>query len=1100
MQIKTYFLSIALTCFSYAIFLTGCAPVAESLIISEFLASNIDGLVAENGETFDWIELYNPTRQAVSLAGWHLTDKPDNPKKWAFPDIEIAPNDYLVVFASGLDRNEPNLHTNFSLSVTGEYLALMRPDGSLATAYEPTKQFGNVSFGVKDNVIGYFNVPTPGVENTTPTRTGLMQVAFSHPRGLYEEPFQLHLISAVDNANIVYTTDGSWPSLVNGTRYSAPLDIEESTIIRAVAYEDEILLQSVNTHTYIFPEQVLLQSDKIAGFPESWTNYVLPADYEMDPDVVAGNETDLLAGLRALPIVSLSFDNADLFENALYMFPEQKGVETERLANFEYIDLNSETTISTLYGVRIHGRTSRVPTFSTKYSFRLLKRTDLNAEEIPNTIFSESPIVYLDDLILRAHFNDSWVQNYESERLQRAQYARDSFIRSTYLEMGHPTPSGEAVHLFLNGLYWGMYELVQRPNAHFASAHFLDEGDEWEIFTGRLEDDIYYQHRETWDKINLLIADFHATGDPAIYQQLTTYIDVDNLIDFAILNIWAGNTDWSVSNFVAYRPDTETGKFRFTVWDAEYTLLERGQKVANWGKPETPSGWHEVLLQHPDYRQHFVDQIYHHIFMDGTLNIDRSTARYRDTARQIEPAIPLESARWGDHRRDVWANEADAHLLYTPAMWANERERVLQDVLPGRAQALIDQLIDLDWYPAIDPPHVVLDGVQLYFVTDAPDTLIYYTLDGTDPRLPGGDVAPNALVNNTVTLKETVLLSTRVKRGSEWSALHQELIDVSAVSALAFSEIYYHPTEEDELTEYVGLHNYGDVPIALDGMQITGEIQYQFSHNTVIAPGQTIRIAYNPIALQAGCPSISVSGKYTSRLSNTAGKLHLWAQNGTLLSTITYGQSQRPIHKIADGEGGVLIRDPNAFHLAQTNPLVWSSKPFCAAPQLDRALVQRSQLISVTGNVTRPISPHFIAATGTLGEFGSLFGYRVTADDETDVLLVDLLVQSIGVPDRSDYFAFIEGWNDQISIKGNSVNWVSERWPEAGEFVILTVPVSLPAGTVVGELPINMLLFSNQDGGVYAALQDGQGLPVDRLDLGVLDLTDPVLQRVLATP
>ncbi len=128
---------------------------APAIIISEFLAVNDNGLLDEDGESSDWIELYNPGDSLVNLEDFSLTDKRDKPRKWIFPAVSIASDEYIIVFASGKDRSDPEsqLHTNFSLSSSGEYLALIRPDGrTVSSVYNPfPNQFADISYGISQS-------------------------------------------------------------------------------------------------------------------------------------------------------------------------------------------------------------------------------------------------------------------------------------------------------------------------------------------------------------------------------------------------------------------------------------------------------------------------------------------------------------------------------------------------------------------------------------------------------------------------------------------------------------------------------------------------------------------------------------------------------------------------------------------------------------------------------------------------------------------------------------------------------------------------------------------------------------------------------------
>ena len=130
MQIPRILLVLALS-------LAGCLPTLGDVIISEFVASNQSGLVDEDGDTADWIELHNNGATIENLAGWTLTDDAGTPAKWIFPAVTIEPNGFMVVFASNKDRGTAGqvLHTNFKLSADGGYLALRRPNSSVATEF-----------------------------------------------------------------------------------------------------------------------------------------------------------------------------------------------------------------------------------------------------------------------------------------------------------------------------------------------------------------------------------------------------------------------------------------------------------------------------------------------------------------------------------------------------------------------------------------------------------------------------------------------------------------------------------------------------------------------------------------------------------------------------------------------------------------------------------------------------------------------------------------------------------------------------------------------------------------------------------------------------
>src|SRR5262249_22711585 len=145
--------------------------------ITEFLADNSGNLTDEDGDSPDWIELKNPNPFRLDLGGYFLTDEATNLTKWMFPGALIQPSGFRIVFASGKDRRDPlaELHTNFKLDASGDYLALVDRDGKTILQQFPPdypvtnkfpRQHQNISYGVGlDGTLGFMRPPTPGATN-----------------------------------------------------------------------------------------------------------------------------------------------------------------------------------------------------------------------------------------------------------------------------------------------------------------------------------------------------------------------------------------------------------------------------------------------------------------------------------------------------------------------------------------------------------------------------------------------------------------------------------------------------------------------------------------------------------------------------------------------------------------------------------------------------------------------------------------------------------------------------------------------------------------------------------------------------------------------
>ena len=167
-------------------------PAFAQITISEFMADNKSALADENGLFPDWIEIYNTGASTVNLNGWSLTDDPTHQARWFFPATNLTAKGFMIVFADGTNRvvlGRP-LHADFSLRASGEYLALLRPDNTVATEFNPfPDQFPDISYGIAQNVTtnslvvsgapAKILVPTGSTLGSTWTQTGFNDASWT---------------------------------------------------------------------------------------------------------------------------------------------------------------------------------------------------------------------------------------------------------------------------------------------------------------------------------------------------------------------------------------------------------------------------------------------------------------------------------------------------------------------------------------------------------------------------------------------------------------------------------------------------------------------------------------------------------------------------------------------------------------------------------------------------------------------------------------------------------------------------------------------------------------------------------------------------------
>jgi hypothetical protein len=748
------------------------------LRLNEILTRNDTGIDDGFAKKEDWIEIYNPNNTVVNLDAYYLTDDATNLTKWNFPAVTIPANGYLIVFASGKDLIDPSgrAHPNFNLSSDGEYLAIVRPNGtSIDDSFSPAfpEQFTDISYGppAAGGPPVFFQASTPGAVNNATAFPGVVKdTNFLTDRGFYNAPFQLVITSDTPGATIRYTTDGSAPTPTSGTVYSGPISINTTTNIRAIATFSNWLPTNVDTHSYIFGDDVVQQPTNPAGWPSDWGNHDglnIPSDYEMDPRVV--NNTNGLGihtvqeALLDLPTVSISMNIDDFISDAsgIYANPQNR---TEKICAIEYIHPDGTPGFQEDCKVEIQGNASRRPARMQKHSLRLTFSSEVGTPKLRYPLFPQSAVEEFNKLVLRACFTDSWaLVSWGSNRYRPndSMYMRDVWMKDSMGAMGNATGNGDFVHLYVNGLYFGLHDLTERIEDDWYADHLGGDKEDWEVNADILTPG------PLWNAmINTVNGNI---TDNAVYEQAKAVIDVDNYIDYTFLHFYADAEDWPTKNgYAGANALSGDGRWRFQVWDQEISLDSFG-----WNRYNSNSGSmvpFQRLRLNDEFRFRFADRVAMHLYNGGALSEQGSAGRYSSIASEIDKAIVAESARWGDVQAttsyaltagsstdpfaDYYPPTLNTPIYFTREQhWAVELDHVVNTHIPiinnaSDPRGIISELRANNLFPSIDPPiyaqhgGVVPNGSQL--TVTATTGAIYYMTDGSDPRLVGGGINPAA--------------------------------------------------------------------------------------------------------------------------------------------------------------------------------------------------------------------------------------------------------------------------------------------------------------------------------------------------------------------
>ena len=220
----------------------------------------------------------------------------------------------------------------------------------------------------------FFADATPGQASVEAGYNTVADTRFSVDRGFYEAPVDVTISTATAGATIIYTLDGSAPSvdangqIVNGLEYVAPLTIASTTTLRALAFKQGLRASNIDTQTYLFTSDIVQQTRQStidSGFPSSWSGR--GADYGLDPDVVGPNDlfdgvyaASLADDLKSLPTLSLVLDIDDMFgSRGIYSNTGSRGQAWERPVSAELIYPDGTDGFQIDAGIRVHGGASR---------------------------------------------------------------------------------------------------------------------------------------------------------------------------------------------------------------------------------------------------------------------------------------------------------------------------------------------------------------------------------------------------------------------------------------------------------------------------------------------------------------------------------------------------------------------------------------------------------------------------------------------------------------------------------------------------------------------------------------------------------------------
>ncbi len=949
----------------------------SDVFISEFLASNSgdqpDSLHDELGNSPDWIEIYNSSGDPVDLTGWFLTDDSQKLTKWRFPTTFIGGNSYFTIFASGRNTNVAGqLHTSFKLGASGSYLALVDHSTNIVSAFSPLypPQFTDISYGrdrLDPSLTGYFTNSTPSAANSTQGAGFGPEIQFSRMSGTFVGSFNLALTTADTNFEIRYvygTAAGANLPTKSSTLYTGPIAINQTAEIRARAFpkagivfpgpprtESYVMLTSQAANYTSDLPTVLIHNLSGGGVPSTEDQEAIVMVFEPasgrcsltnPPTLVTRAGINVRGrGTGAFPKSSFAVELWDEYNQDRDL--EFCGLPAE--SDWVLYAPNSHD-VPLMHNALMHQLSRDIGRYSSRTRFA---EVFLNTEG--GSVVFNAPAggdyqgIYVIEEKMKRGKN-----RVDLDKLDPADTTAPAITGGYLIKIDSPDSNERT---FQAG------GLVQAPDAGSTEIYQYPNGPEMESPLRAVQKNYLLNY---FDAFYNALQSANWTNPATGYAQ---YFDVDAGIDHHLLNVIALNVDCFRLSGWLYKP--RDGKITMgPLWDLDISLGAsddlRPFDARSWRGIDYDfstdffnssiyynNPWYGRMFTDPDFWQRYIDR-YEELRSD-LLSTNHIFSVIDSMANQLRNAQPRQVARWAGSGpsdttpRSGVVSSYDYSYNFGPAGSYQGEINFLKKWLTDRVNFIDTNFLARPLLSA--PGGMVSNGFSLSLTGSAePGSTIYYTLDGRDPRKPGGGVQPFAstysapliLTNNSRVVARAYNPAHHNLTGannppisSPWSGVAVQTYLVS-LPTLTITEIMYHPppppagnTNDAENFEFIELKNIGNLNLNLVGVHFTNGIDFTFTATnavTNLAPGNYIVLVKNLVAFQSRYPTVTnVAGQFSGNLDNSGERLYLEGSLKEPFLDFSYNDSWYPA---TDGRGFSLVnRNENFSPGNGANPSAW---------------------------------------------------------------------------------------------------------------------------------------------------------------------------------
>lgn len=629
----------------------------SGVYISEVMSSANLTKAFEDFAPGDYVEMYNASTQVQSLGGWGLSDNINWPKKWTFPQgTSISPGEYKVILLDkfeGVNTNANRLRASFGLArAGGEMLTLSDATGRVLDRMYLPEIPTDVSYGrtLGANGFFYYDTPTPGAANGSGFTGFSAKPAFSLPSGLYRGEIDVAL-SAEPGAQVRYTTDGSIPTLDNSIPYTEPLHIADTVVIRARAFQGGLQPSETVTVSYIMNTYHTLDVVSLVCDPEElW-----------DPQTgLLSEEPDVLHGFTQV---------VKRKENGASQIPFKQPVyrtfgKEARQGYIEFFDVETgENYIS--QGIKMDLMGSYSLDMPQK-SFKLRAQAALGGKYFNSAFFEERDYDMYKSLVLRNSGNDCV--------FTRVIDGVQTRLIDKYLDSPILTLAWRPVIVYLNGQYWGHYNLRERKDRFSIAQHEgLDLEKDRDIYENvdmvRGSLSAYYGSSAEYKAMVKAFGNLRPNEKPEDLQYIYDHIDVDSYIEWFAIKMYFGDSD--PGNIMYYK--LPGGKWKCLMFDLDYGLYNSEfkspwsyMKTQGMGEQKINNVVFRKMLESDEIRDQFLTRMG---FILQTLTSEVMIQELQECIALIEPEMPMHWARWASAPDTKYLNSespttSDGYMRY----------------------------------------------------------------------------------------------------------------------------------------------------------------------------------------------------------------------------------------------------------------------------------------------------------------------------------------------------------------------------------------------------------------------------------------------------